>query len=130
MKETMRPPDEPVGIDRRSLLRRSAAVGGVVVWTTPLVQTIASPAFAAGSPLCDLKVEADNCTITYVESPDCCECVESYPNLSQAEALARCAREGRCTEDLVVCGEEEEDDDGDGDKSIKPEVPTVIPAGS
>ena len=130
MDSSMRSPEEPVGMDRRSLLRRGAVVGGAVAWSTPLVQTIASPAFAAGSPLCDTKVEADDCTFTYAASVDCCECVESHPGLSQQEALARCAREGRCIEDQVVCGEEEEDDDGEDDESIKPEVPTVIPAGS
>ncbi len=38
------------GLDRRTLLRRSAVVGGALVWATPVVQSIASPAFAAGSP--------------------------------------------------------------------------------
>src|SRR5687767_6787039 len=121
--------DQPGGIDRRSLLRRSAVVSGVVVWTTPVVQTVMSPAFAAGSPLCEIKFEADNCTHTFVPTVDCCECVESHPNLSLQEALERCAREGRCQEDQVICGEEEERDNGD-DESLKPEVPTVIPAGS
>ena len=55
--------------------------------------------------------------------------MESHPNLSLQEALERCAREGRCQEDQVVCGEEEERDNGD-DESLKPKVPTVIPAGS
>lgn len=41
----------PTGIDRRSLLKRSAVVGGALVWTTPIVQTIAAPAFAQASPV-------------------------------------------------------------------------------
>lgn len=45
------PVDEtPDGLDRRSLLKRSAIVGGALVWTTPVVQSIASPAFAETSP--------------------------------------------------------------------------------
>lgn len=42
--------DETPGMDRRDLLKRGAVVGGALVWTAPLVQTIASPAFAATSP--------------------------------------------------------------------------------
>ena len=41
---------EPPGVSRRDMLRRSALVGGALVWTAPAVQTLASPAFAvAGS---------------------------------------------------------------------------------
>lgn len=39
----------PVTTDRRTLLKRSAIVGGALVWTTPVVQSIGSSAFAAGS---------------------------------------------------------------------------------
>lgn len=39
------------GIDRRSLLKRGAILGGALVWTAPVVQSIASPALAAtGTP--------------------------------------------------------------------------------
>jgi hypothetical protein len=44
------PNAEPGGLSRRDMLRRSALVGGALVWTVPAVQTLASPAFAAGSP--------------------------------------------------------------------------------
>lgn len=37
------------GLSRRDMLRRSALVGGTVVWMAPAVQTLAAPAFAAGS---------------------------------------------------------------------------------
>lgn len=40
------------GLDRRTLLKRSAVVGGAAVWATPVVQSLARPAFAAGSPVC------------------------------------------------------------------------------
>lgn len=36
-------------VSRRDMLRRSALVGGSLVWATPVVQSLASPAFAAGS---------------------------------------------------------------------------------
>lgn len=42
--------DDQQGMDRRDLIKRGAIVGGALVWTAPLVQTIASPAFAASSP--------------------------------------------------------------------------------
>jgi hypothetical protein len=37
------------GFNRRDMLRRSALVGGALIWTAPAVQTLAAPAFAAGS---------------------------------------------------------------------------------
>lgn len=123
-------PSEPTAIDRRSLLRRGAVAGGIAAWSTPLVQTVTSPAFAAGSPLCDTKVEVDDCVHTYVASVDCCECVEAHPNLSPAAALAACTGKGRCVEDTVVCGDQDKRDDKDANQSLKPTVPTVIPAGS
>ena len=36
----------PEGLDRRTMLKRSAIVGGALVWTTPVVQSLAGPAFA------------------------------------------------------------------------------------
>jgi hypothetical protein len=39
-------------MDRRTMLRRSALTGGALVWATPVVQTLARPAYAQtfGSP--------------------------------------------------------------------------------
>lgn len=43
--------DDPAGsaptLDRRQLLVRSAVIGGTVVWASPVIQSIASPAAAA-----------------------------------------------------------------------------------
>ena len=39
------------GFDRRTLLKRGAVVGGAAMWATPVVQSLAAPAWAAGSPL-------------------------------------------------------------------------------
>lgn len=44
-------PEEGQAPTRRDLLRRSALLGGAVVWTTPVVQSLSAPAFATGSPV-------------------------------------------------------------------------------
>jgi hypothetical protein len=49
MDETTTPKPEGSGLSRRDMLRRSALVGGTMVWMTPAVQSLASPAFAAGT---------------------------------------------------------------------------------
>jgi len=43
--------DTSLGISRRTLLRRGAVVGGSLVWTIPVVHTLAAPSAAAGTPL-------------------------------------------------------------------------------
>ncbi|HEX6194649.1 MAG TPA: hypothetical protein VFZ37_01985 [Jiangellaceae bacterium] len=43
--------DTSQGISRRTMLRRSALAGGSLVWAAPVVQTIAAPSAAAGTPL-------------------------------------------------------------------------------
>jgi hypothetical protein len=43
--------DASLGISRRTLLRRGAVVGGSLVWTVPVVHTLAAPSAAAGTPL-------------------------------------------------------------------------------
>lgn len=48
------------GISRRSVMKRTALVGGAMVWTLPAVQSIAAPAFAAGSSV------APGCSVSYV----------------------------------------------------------------
>lgn len=42
--------DASLGISRRTLLRRGAVVGGLV-WTAPIVHTLAAPAASAGTPV-------------------------------------------------------------------------------
>ena len=37
-------------LSRRSVIKRAAVVGAATAWATPTVQSIASPAFATGSP--------------------------------------------------------------------------------
>ena len=37
-------------LSRRSVIKRAAVVGAATAWATPTIQSIASPAFAAGTP--------------------------------------------------------------------------------
>ena len=124
------------GLDRRDLLKRTAVVtGAALAWSAPTVHSLASPAFAAGSPLCETRIETEDCTIVYDDTPDCCECVESHPGLSLAEALALCADAGVCAATLEVCGEQEEEPEPEPPKSPQPPggrevaVPTVVEGG-
>lgn len=36
---------------RRTMIKRSAVIGGALLWAAPTVQTLSAPAFAAGSPV-------------------------------------------------------------------------------
>lgn len=38
------------GLNRRSLIKRAAVTGAATAWATPTIQSIASPAFATGTP--------------------------------------------------------------------------------
>ncbi len=42
-------PDEPTGLSRRSMLKRSALAGGTLLWVTPTVTVLAAGPAAAGS---------------------------------------------------------------------------------
>ena len=59
--ETTGTAPEGDGLSRRSLIKRGAAVGGALVWTTPVVQSLGSTAYAATSPLepCAIKICLD-----------------------------------------------------------------------
>jgi hypothetical protein len=39
-----------LGVSRRELMRRGAVVGGTLLWTAPVVQSLSPKAFAAQSP--------------------------------------------------------------------------------
>ena len=94
-------------LDRRAVLRRGVVLGGMVAWTAPVVQTIAGPAFAAGSPRCDARLELADCTIVFDPSPDCCECIGTAvgEGMSPEEAVSWCAAQQRCIA-TETCGEE------------------------
>jgi len=135
--------------DRRTVLRRGIALGGMVAWTAPVVQTIAGPAFAAGSPRCDARLEVDDCTIVFDSTPECCECIENAvgQGMSQDDAVSWCADQGLCTA-TETCGEEIDKPPPGPGPEVAPEpdgeaapgqpgattapvaVPTVVPAGS
>jgi hypothetical protein len=86
------------GFSRRDMLKRSAVVGGAVLWTTPVVQSLASPAFAAGTG-CKLVLlldpdgnsATDPCFILAEgeASPTCCECLMD-DTVTQSQVL-QCA---------------------------------------
>ena len=98
-------PDEEVGIDRRAVLRRGAVFGGALVWTTPVVQTIAGPAFAMGSPRCHAEVQAtyrqgrkEYCVVMrFSDDADCCDCIAENRGLPLPVAILGCAWSGKCT---------------------------------
>lgn len=50
--------DASLGISRRTLLRRGALVGGAMVWSAPVVYSLATPASGAGTPLGDITFVA------------------------------------------------------------------------
>lgn len=59
--------DEPGrGLTRRDMLRRGAVVGGALVWTVPVVQSVAPSAYAAGSPAVE-GIKAERKPETQVE---------------------------------------------------------------
>jgi hypothetical protein len=120
----MEPPTPGVtqaGLDRRTVIRRGAILGGALVWTAPAVQTIAGPAFAAGTPCVPgitvfIDTDAngrydagtDECigTATFTngsaQGADCCECFESTG--ANAAALTVCLTNGQCAPVLTSPG--------------------------
>jgi hypothetical protein len=42
---------DELGVSRRDLLRRGAIVGGTVLWVTPVIQSMRTPAFAQVTPV-------------------------------------------------------------------------------
>lgn len=50
--------DASLGISRRTLLRRGAVVGAAMVWSAPVVYSLATPASGAGTPLGDISFVA------------------------------------------------------------------------
>lgn len=72
-----------LGMSRRSLIKRTAVVGAGVAWATPVVQSLARPAFAQdGTPACILQIiigQPGGPCFVFAEGsapPACCECVE------------------------------------------------------
>ena len=57
---------DDLGISRRDLLRRGAIVGGTVLWVTPVIQSMRTPAYAQVTP-------GRNCFAIKWEPGDGCE---------------------------------------------------------
>lgn len=90
------------GLDRRAVLRRGAILGGALVWTVPAVQTLAGPAFAAGTacvPSMALTIKNPDGSTTCVgtfsyddadpnQPGQCCNCYHSTVSALGAQAGA------------------------------------------
>lgn len=71
-------------LGRRDVLKRGALLGGAVVWTTPVVQSLAGPAFAASSPVgedCEfdliiVKNGVEVCEHVAANTPECCAAID------------------------------------------------------
>ena len=89
----------PGGLDRRSVLRRGAVLGGALVWTVPAVQTIAGPAFAAGSPRCETSLTGrlnGRCATFHFQPTElCCSCITNSGE-ALPFAISDCKRAGSC----------------------------------
>lgn len=97
-----RPADQR-GISRRDVMRRGALVGGAMVWATPMVQTMARPAFAVeGTPVnmswaaftflhdgrhYGFKIEVDTLGLEEPGDTPCCAEPEHWGGGSVANAL-------------------------------------------
>lgn len=70
-----------LGISRRTLIKRTAVVGAGVAWATPVVQSLAGPAFAQqGTPQCVFEVIVrlgNECfKVGIATAPQaCCDCL-------------------------------------------------------
>lgn len=112
---------EKDGLDRRSLIKRAGIVtAGVAAWSTPSVTSLATKAFAAGSPspgcpscgigddtcfgqvdcgggcLCSAKVDGSGCvcaTPTFCDNPLCSSDADCP---SGTYCLSTCCLESRC----------------------------------
>jgi hypothetical protein len=91
------------GVSRRTLIKRGAIVGGLV-WVTPVVQSLTTPANAqevpgGGSPLCRacLAVTVGSTTTHFnvIPSSACCNCIEA--NGGNLAALFICLASRTCT---------------------------------
>lgn len=84
------------GLDRRSLLRRSALLGGAIVWTTPVVQSLATPAFA-GTP----KPPTCACKVRFQWSPGHIG-FTNEPDVASAPGSACCVADNYASTTLTV----------------------------
>jgi hypothetical protein len=80
------------GLTRRETLRRGALVAGATVWAVPAVQTLAQPAFAAGS------VAEDN--------PNCTGCLTGGGELIEGVTFQGAPAEVSFGLSPICCGEE------------------------
>lgn len=94
-------PTRPDGLSRRDVLRRGAMFGGALVWTVPAVQTIAGPAFAAGTSCVGcVEFTRRNGITTFTSfggDEACCDCVATFePTFGLIVAVALCVLQNSC----------------------------------
>jgi hypothetical protein len=94
------------GISRRTLMRRGAVLGGAV-WATPVIQSLAAPAFSQVYPQCEACLAAVfdpdgpggqppiEQHVTLNPTPQCCACIAAGGGGIGAVVL--CAVTGDCT---------------------------------
>jgi hypothetical protein len=102
---------ERAGIDRRSLIRRSAAVG-VGAWTAPVILgSLTSPAAAVTlEPGCQFLVFNNQCSTNNQQSP-CTEIEGCEPNAALADCLEITSNGTDCQQGVTVtvtnnCGDQ------------------------
>ena len=96
-----------LGLSRRQLLKRGAVVGGTLMWATPVIQSLAAPAFGqVGSPACAacLSTTFDpdgpgpqppvEQHIVFTPTAQCCACIAA--NGGGVFAVVICAVSGDC----------------------------------
>jgi hypothetical protein len=92
-----------------------------MVWATPAVQTLAAPAFAAGTPKCLPTIvanyskpaqasaqggkEKSGCTTyTFSATEACCDCIDRLPHLPRPLAILACKFLLKCRlESVTTC---------------------------
>lgn len=75
-------------VSRRELIRRGAVVGGTLIWATPAIQSLATPAFAQATP-----------AVTHV----CCFCTGDNPAIPGAPSPSTQCFENGFPPDLIRC---------------------------
>lgn len=103
------------GMSRRHLIKRSAIIGGTVVWVAPAIQSFTSPAFAAGSPVCICEVCLDvefpvgsgnffrtNCVLEANSCTCVCCCVFGRPGEACNQCNGGSSQADACLSPIVI----------------------------
>jgi hypothetical protein len=106
--------DSGGGLSRRDMLRRSAVVGGTLLWAAPAVQSFAGPAMAAGgTPRCTVRITVEFdppgstiCLLIVADFSACCDCLTDAAALSDPaekfRAVLTCLSSPACTDAVNI----------------------------